>query len=160
MKRIELVPINRDGLPATPVAAMSEFMKENCGATASFYKVIGFRPPWIGYISVADGTPVGGGAFKGPPFENRVEIAYYTVPEFEGQGCATATARELIRIATQEAPEVTVSAQTLPAPNASNSLLKKLGFIFKGALIHPEDGEVWEWELNEKPQVAIASEGE
>jgi RimJ/RimL family protein N-acetyltransferase len=148
METIRLVPINEAGVPVEPIAIISEVMRQNCMATASFYKVVGFEPPWIGYVSVAQGRPVGGGGFKGPPRDNRVEIAYYTLPEFEGRGLATATASELIRIAKSTAPAILVVAQTLPVFNASNALLKKLGFLFHGTMLHPEDGEVWEWQLN------------
>ena len=130
---------------------MPEVIRDNCVATASFYKIVGFEPPWIGYISLAEGKPVGGGAFKGPPRDNRVEIAYYTLEELEGRGFATATASELINIARSAVPTITVAAQTLPTPNASNALLKKLGFVLQGSLIHPEDGEVWEWQLKAPP---------
>jgi ribosomal-protein-alanine N-acetyltransferase len=122
-------------------------MRQNCSATASFYEVVGFHPPWIGYVSIAHGQPVGGGGFKGPPVNDRVEIAYYTLPDLEGRGWATATARELIRIATASAPKIVVAAQTLPEQNASTALLKKLGFELQGSVMHPEDGEVWEWRI-------------
>lgn len=145
---MELLPIDRAGRVALPMESLPAEMRDNCAATASFYGIVGFEPPWIGYVSVADGQPVGGAAFKGPPRDNRVEIAYYTLPQFEGRGFATATAAELIRVAREADPGVAITAQTLPAPNASNALLKKLGFAFNGALIHPEDGEVWEWQLD------------
>ena len=122
-------------------------MRQNCEATVEFYKVVGFEPPWIGYVAVSEGRPVGGGAFKGRPQDNRAEIAYYTLPELENRGFAAATARELVRIARQARPGIIVTAQTLPTPNASNAVLKKLGFALKGSLLHPEDGEVWEWQL-------------
>jgi len=147
MKSVQLVAIEASGALASPIAPCPELIRQNSDATAEFYKVIGFAPPWIGYVSVSDGRAVGGGAFKGPPRDNRVEIAYYTLPELEGQGLATATARELIGVARAAAPLVVVAAQTLPEVNASNSLLKKLGFTFQGTVLHPEDGEVWEWHL-------------
>jgi len=56
-------------------------MRENCIATAAFYRMVGFQPSWIGYISMANGRPEGGGGFQGPPHANRVEIAYSTLPE-------------------------------------------------------------------------------
>jgi RimJ/RimL family protein N-acetyltransferase len=148
MKKVELVPIDEAGNAAVPAEAMTAMLKENCAATASFYRVVGFAPPWIGYVAVENGRPVGGGAFKGAPKDGSVEIAYYTLPELEGQGFASATARELLRIARSADPAIVITAQTLPVPNASNALLKKLGFAFRGALIHPEDGEVWEWRLD------------
>ena len=104
-------------------------------------------PPWIGYVSISGGQLVGCGGFKGPPVDNRVEIAYGTLPELEGQGYATATARALIELAKSTDATVLVTAQTLPEPNASNALLKKLGFSFAGVVAHPEDGDVWEWHL-------------
>lgn len=151
MKTVTLVHIDQAGSPGRPIQAMPEVIRDNCVATASFYKIVGFEPPWIGYISLAEGKPVGGGAFKGPPRDNRVEIAYYTLEELEGRGFATATASELINIARSAVPTITVAAQTLPTPNASNALLKKLGFVLQGSLIHPEDGEVWEWQLKAPP---------
>ena len=110
---------------------------------------MGFDPPWIGYVSIVDGQPVGGGGFKGPPQGNRIEIAYYTLPDLEGRGHATATAKELLRVARSVAPGLVVAAQTLPHESASTSLLKKLGFELHGSLVHPEDGEVWEWRFSD-----------
>jgi RimJ/RimL family protein N-acetyltransferase len=151
MKVVELLPIDQSGSIAIRSAQIPEVMRQNCAATASFYKVVGFNPPWIGYVSVADGQPVGGGGFKGPPQDNRVEIAYYTLPNLEGHGWATATASELIKIARFAAPPIVVAAQTLPERNASTSVLRKLGFELQDSLVHPEDGEVWEWRMNAQP---------
>ncbi len=151
MKHVELVPIDPAGNLPTPMPMLPEMLRGNCEATAAFYKVAGFVPPWIGYVSVFEGRAVGGGAFKGAPRDNKVEIAYYTLPEFEGRGFASATARALVRIAKTADPGIVVTAQTLPAPNASNALLKKLGFTFQGSVVHPEDGEVWEWQLDAEP---------
>ncbi len=147
MKVVELLPIDKFGRVPLPFESFPELMKENCKGMASFYGVVGFELPWIGYVSVSEGRPIGGGAFKGRPRDNRVEIAYYTLPEFEGRGFASATADALVRIARRASPNIVVTAQTLPAPNASNALLKKLGFVFRGVVVHPEDGNVWEWEL-------------
>jgi RimJ/RimL family protein N-acetyltransferase len=54
--------------------------------------------------------------------------------------------RELLTIARAAEPGITVTAQTLPERNRSNHILEKLGFALRGTLVHPEDGEVWEWE--------------
>ena len=149
---VELLPIDRSGSVALPTLRLPEFMRQNCSATASFYEVVGFHPPWIGYVSIAHGQPVGGGGFKGPPVNDTVEIAYYTLPGLEGRGWATATARKLIGIAAAAAPEIVVVAQTLPQQNASTALLKKLGFELQGSVMHPEDGEVWEWRIETRQQ--------
>ena len=70
---------------------------------------------------------VGGGGFKASPQDNRVEIAYYTLPKFEGRGIATSAALELIDIARTAVSGILVTAQTLPVPNASNSILRSWG---------------------------------
>jgi ribosomal-protein-alanine N-acetyltransferase len=144
---VKLLPIDESGTVPGELAACPAMLRENCALTAAFYKVVGFAPPWIGYISMSDGQPVGGAAFKGAPCGNRVEIAYYTLPELERRGFATATVKELVRVARTAQPGLVIAAQTLPAPNASNAILEKLGFSFEGSVVHPEDGEVWEWEL-------------
>lgn len=157
MSGVELVAINQTGELPIQVSALPQTLRDNCRATAAFYKVVGFEPPWIGYVSLSKNGAVGGGAFKGAPRDNRIEIAYYTLTEFEGRGFATATARELVAMAKAAVPGIVVAAQTLPTPNASNALLKKLGFTFKGSVLHPEDGEVWEWQLN--AQQAVPADG-
>jgi RimJ/RimL family protein N-acetyltransferase len=141
------VPIDRSGRIPIDLVVLPEMLRENCKATASFFEKVGYEPPWIGYVAMHEGRAVGGGAFKGPPRDNRVEIAYYTLPELERRGHATATARELVRIARATDPGIVVTARTLPVTNASNALLKKVGFAFMGSVVDPEDGEVWEWQL-------------
>jgi [ribosomal protein S5]-alanine N-acetyltransferase len=115
--------------------------------TVQHFEKVGFMPPWVGYIAVENSVPVGTCAFKSPPVDGRVEIAYGTLPGFEGRGVATAMARELVGIARRENERLTVSAQTLHEVSASTSILKKLGFRLLGTVEHPEDGMVWEWEL-------------
>ena len=116
-------------------------------ATADLYRSSGFEPPWIGYIAVNEGRAVGTCAFKCAPEEGRVEIAYFTFPEFEGRGFATAMAVQLIALARAEQPYVVVAAQTLPERNASNRILERLGFVQAGTAQDEDAGEVWEWRL-------------
>lgn len=47
---------------------------------------------------------------------------------------------------------LTMIAQTLPEENASTSILKKLGFSMIGTVEHPDNGLVWEWELQPDEQ--------
>jgi ribosomal-protein-alanine N-acetyltransferase len=147
MKPVNFLPIQVDGAVDLPTEHLPQAVKDNCAGMAAYYPVIGFHPPWIGYVTVHDGKAVGGGAFKGAPRDGRVEIAYYTAPELEGQGFGTATASALARMARGHDPALIVAAQTLPGPNASCALLEKLGFALHGTVQHPEDGEVWEWRL-------------
>jgi tetratricopeptide (TPR) repeat protein len=117
----------------------------------SIYKKVadGYEPPWIGYLAIEEDTCVGFCGFKSPPQNNRVEIAYFTFPEYESRGVATRMAAELIRMALDKTPAVTVAAQTLPEENASTSVLKKLRFRLVDSVEHPEDGLVWEWHLRD-----------
>lgn len=91
-------------------------------------------------------TIVGTCAFKGGPNrEHTVEIAYFTFPEFEGKGFATAMATALIHIALSHPEAPHIIAHTLPHPNASTKVLQKVGMKFVGDVIDPEDGPVWRW---------------
>ena len=108
------------------------------------------RPaPWLAYLAAdpARGMVVGTCAFKNLPDASRhAEIAYFTFPEFEGKGYATAMASALIALARDAAPDVRVIAHTLPEVNASGSVLGKVGMRRTGEVIDPEDGLVWRWE--------------
>ena len=111
------------------------------------YRRSGFHPPWVAYLVIDNGRCVGTCAFKGAPRENRVEIAYFTFPECEGQGLATQMAQALADIARAQIPGITVTAQTLPVQNASTHVLTKLGFKRVGTAEDDEVGVVWEWHL-------------
>lgn len=145
---MELVAITESGelaklVPFTPPVASGILQ-----ATTQMYRTVGYEPPWIGYLAIENGTCVGTCGFKSPPQNNRVEIAYFTFPEHESHGVATRMAAELIRLALEKMPAVTVAAQTLPGENASTSVLKKLRFHLVGTIEHAEDGLVWEWQLS------------
>lgn len=142
---LNLVPIGQSGTPASELPGLSDQARDVCEGTARFYEVIGFVPPWIGYLGVVEDEAVGTCAFKGPPAAGRVEIAFFSFPGFEGRGVATAMARQLLAIAATASPGVLVTAQTQPAESASTVVLRRLGFRFAGPLPHPEDGIVWEW---------------
>jgi len=143
----ELVAIKQNGELAKSVTTTSPLGAEIIQGTRRMYQSSGYEPPWVGYLAFADGVSVGSCAFKSPPQNNRVEIAYFTFPEYQSRGIATRMATELVRIAFDKIPTVTVAAQTLPQDGASTSILKKLGFGLMETLEHPEDGLVWEWQL-------------
>lgn len=145
---MKLIPIDASGSPARPEEALSEMAREVCMSTASLYRTVGFEPPSIGYLSEVRGQLVGTCAFKAPARANRVEIAYFTFPPHEGRGFATRMVEQLLNLAAQAMPGVLVVAQTLPAENASTSVLKRNGFVLAGSVEHPEDGLVWEWRIN------------
>lgn len=110
-----------------------------------YYPVVGFDPPWIGYFALRENKVVGVGGYKGPPKNGKVEIAYGTVPGNEGQGIATEICRRLTLLATEEAPDINITARTLRIENASTSILRKNGYQLLGTVNDPEDGLVWEW---------------
>jgi len=144
---VELVAITDRGVPARPIADLPKEATEILGFSAEKYGETGYEPPWIWYLAIDDGACVGTCAFKTPPSDDRVEIAYHTFPPHEGQGIATRMAQRLVAMARDEAPGITVIAQTLREENASTRILTKLGFELQGEVEHPEDGLVWEWWL-------------
>jgi RimJ/RimL family protein N-acetyltransferase len=144
---LRFVPIDRSGSPAGECPDLDEVARKVCADTAAHYGRTGFQRPWNCYLAVADGRVVGTCGFISAPVSGEVEIAYHTFPDCERRGFATAMARGLVSMARAAAPGLTVTAQTLPEPNASNHILRKLGFVLRGTLIHPEEGEVWEWTL-------------
>lgn len=148
--KVSLIPIDRDGAPRGYTGPLPEVLSEVFRATAKLYKTVGFEEPWIGYLAIADETPVGTCGFKSPPRDGRVEIAYFTFREFEGRGLASAMAAELVAMARRHRSSVVVAAQTLPERNASHRVLEKLGFRHVETIEHPEDGTVWEWQLSGK----------
>jgi RimJ/RimL family protein N-acetyltransferase len=94
---------------------------------------------------------VGSCAFKGPPADGIVEIAYGIESEHRGNGYATEAAAALTDFAfAQNVP--TVRAHTLPEANASTRVLTKCGFRHVGPVVDPEDGSVWRWEKHREPQ--------
>ena len=137
---MELVAITQSGELARPVPSPPEVAAQVVKAMTQLYRAVGYEPPWIGYLAVENGICVGMCGFKSPPRNSRVEIAYGTLPGHESRGVATRMASELIRLALDRMPAVTVIAQTLPEENASTSVLKKLRFRVVGTIEHPEDG--------------------
>ena len=118
--------------------------------TRQFQEKVGSRPPWVGYLAqdIADTKLVGACGFKGnPDAEDSVEIAYFTLPAYEGRGYATEMARRLVQIALEAGSVERVLAHTLPEVNASGRILGKIGMSKVGEVLDPEDGLVWRWEI-------------
>jgi ribosomal protein S18 acetylase RimI-like enzyme len=158
---LRLVAIAKDG--AIEGVAKEVMLEEPLAGVLSGSKALyereGFVPPFTAYVALAGDShpgisdraagaiPVGTCAFKAPPREGHVEIAYFTFPAFEGRGIATWMAKKLVEIAYAEAAPPEVRAETLPKDGPSTSILRGIGFQNRGALLHPEDGLVWEWVL-------------
>ena len=146
---MKLIPITKTGQPQKFIAHLPAEAAEVGKVFSGLYQTVGYQPPWLGYFAVIGDQCIGTCGFKSPPENNRVEIAYYTFPAFEGKGMATQMAKTLVDIAREAAPNVIIAAQTLPAEGASTSILIKLGFENVATLEHPEDGTVWEWQFVE-----------
>ena len=115
-----------------------------------YYRKVGYNKPWIGYFATLDGKEIiGCGGFKGEPKDGKVEVAYGTFKNYEGQGIGTQICRQLVLISLQSDPSVRITARTLMENNASTRILKKNGFEFNGVVFDEDDGDVWEWELKE-----------
>jgi RimJ/RimL family protein N-acetyltransferase len=142
---LELVAIEPDGKPRGNVGELIAVARDVLGATVDFYRSSGFNEPWISYLALSGSRAVGICSFKSKPVDGRVEIGYFTFPEHEGRGVATAMAAHLIAIADANDRNVLVTAQTLRARNASHRVLEKLGFWPVGTIEHAEDGPVLEW---------------
>lgn len=83
-----------------------------------YYPKIGFKLPWVAYLIVRQNQVVGSCSFTGQPNDGKVEIAYWTFKEFEGQGIASFACKELVNIACQTDPGLTITAKTAPEHNA------------------------------------------
>ena len=105
------------------------------------------RPaPWGSYIGWHGDTAVALGSFKlAPDADGVVEIAYMTLPAFEGRGHARSVIAALVQIA-RDHGVTRVIAHTLPEENTSNRALRSNGFHYAGDHDDPEDGTVWRWE--------------
>ena len=110
-----------------------------------FYPKIGFNIPWIAYFVVIDDTIVGSCSFVGQPQDGKVEIAYWTFKEFEGQGIASFACKELVKIAKQTDQRVVITAKTAPEHNASTKILEKNYFSFSEIVQDEEIGDAWLW---------------
>lgn len=110
-----------------------------------FYPIIGFNSPWVGYFVVRKDKIVGSCGFVGQPKEGKVEIAYWTFKEFEGQGIASFACKELINIAKLTNPNLTITAKTAPEHNASTKILENNNFVFTEIVQDDEIGDAWLW---------------
>ena len=120
-----------------------------------YYYKTGYHPPWIGYWVFRDGKVVGVGGFVEQPKIGRVEIAYGTFKQNEGQGIASFTCKQLVSIAKTRVPSIIVIAKTAPEPNASNEILQQNGFENTGIVQDEGIGYAWEWVLAVKERAYL-----
>jgi RimJ/RimL family protein N-acetyltransferase len=113
----------------------------------NYYPQIGFNLPWVAYLVIRQNQVVGSCSFTGQPVDGKVEIAYWTFKEFEGQGIASFACKELISISQTTDPKVILTAKTAPEHNASTKILENNGFLFKEIVQDEEIGDAWLWTL-------------
>jgi RimJ/RimL family protein N-acetyltransferase len=147
---MNLIPIPQDGKVSLSDMTLPEVATSVVASTVQLYERRGYVEPWVGYLAIEGGACVGACGFASPPVGQVVEIAYFTFPDFERRGIATRMAQHLISIAQERDPQVKIIAHTLTVENASNHILKKLGFAFTGTIDHPEDGKIWKWSYEPK----------
>ena len=142
---MELIPI-KEHLSENETFLSHPDCKESVDMCVDFYKKVGFNPPWICYYVKLDDHFVAAAGFKGPPVNNKVEIAYGTFPAHQQKGVGTRIAELLVQTALKTDPSVRVTAQTLKEENYSVKILRKNNFKLIGTAIDEDEGEVWEWE--------------
>ncbi len=111
----------------------------------AYYHKMGYDPPWIGYFVIRNNKVVGAGGFTGKPKDGRVEIAYGTFKEYEGQGIASFSCQQLISISKMIDLKIIITAKTSPEHNASTKILERNGFVFTGIVQDEGIGDAWEW---------------
>lgn len=107
--------------------------------------------PWHGYLFIRRDRPqlVGNGGFVGPPDDRAtVEIGYEIAPEFRDSGYATEAAAVLVGLAFANGV-VAVAAHSLPWPNASTTVMQKLGMQRVGD-VASSGSAVWRWEVRSR----------
>jgi [ribosomal protein S5]-alanine N-acetyltransferase len=144
---MDLVEIGQDGALSAEAGPLPDVARSAVESTVQLYSKVGWSRPWIGYLALEGGACVGTCAFTHAPRDGVVEIAYFTFPGGEGRGVATRMAGRLVSLARASAPEVSITAHTLPHENASTRVLRKLGFLLVGPAVHEMDGQIWVWRM-------------
>jgi [ribosomal protein S5]-alanine N-acetyltransferase len=135
----------------TPANGLREFVVSkdvSADWLAALQMASGCDPWTYGFALVCreSNTVIGNASFVGPPVDGVVEIAYGIVPDQQGKGFATEAADALVEFARRSGRVKTIRAHTLPARNASTSVLEKCGFHRIADMNDPVDGPIWRWE--------------
>ncbi|HRG25629.1 MAG TPA: GNAT family N-acetyltransferase [Chitinophagaceae bacterium] len=137
-------------IPLEPDLNNPLYQNDNCQALIciydEYYPRNGYQPPWTGYFIIKENEVVGSCGFTKAPEDGVVEIAYWTFPEYEGQGIGSFACGELVRLANETDPTVRITAKTAPEENPSVTILKKHQFQQAGVVQDEEIGEAWLWE--------------
>ena len=145
-EKVELKIININEDRANEIYSSTD-CQQVIAAMDEFYPKMGFNRPWVGYFVFKNNQVVGTGGFTGQPKDGKIEIAYWTFKEFEGQGIASLTCKALISISKKTDPTITITAKTAPEHNASTKILKNNGFEFTEVVQDDGIGDAWLWTL-------------
>ncbi|GGH64514.1 hypothetical protein GCM10011318_00610 [Phaeocystidibacter marisrubri] len=126
----------------------SEYAQQLLSIYAEYYVETGFQFPWVAYLIVDDGEVLGTVSFTKAPVDHTVEIAYWTSPDHEGKGVASFGCKEIVRIAVEADPSVTITAKTAPEINPSTHILEKNGFRKVEVVQDDEIGDAWMWKYH------------
>jgi RimJ/RimL family protein N-acetyltransferase len=150
---VKLVVRTRDEVRATIAALPTDVRTRISPRWLALLEKSSAQDPWVhGFHVVNDaGFTVGLGAFKGPPEDGAVEIAYAIEPTQQGKGYATFAARELAAFAFATGQVRVVRAHTLPDGIASQRVLLKAGFEKLGEVVEPDDGLVCRFAVTATP---------
>jgi RimJ/RimL family protein N-acetyltransferase len=116
--------------------------------------------PWWSYLPVirAENRLVGSCGFVGRPnADGVVEIGYEIAASRRGLGFATEAAMALVQYAFSQAEVQAVMAHTLAEANPSTHVLQHCGMQKVADLTHPEDGNLWRWEVSRAHYSAFKS---
>lgn len=149
--KLQPISLNDD---KTNEAYASEDCQQLLNMYDDFYAKIGFNIPWVGYFVVRENQIVGSCGFVGQPKDGKVEIAYWTFKEFEGQGIASFACKELVKIANQTDSNVIITAKTAPEKNASTKILENNNFVFTEIVQDEEIGDAWLWTHRGNPNAS------
>jgi len=144
---LRLIPIDPEGKPVGVTERLPREAVEACAASAELYGLVGYVPPWIGYLAFLGEECVGTCTFKSPPRGKSVEIAYYAFPHATSGDHATGMASALMRIAFEAQPGIRLLVHTPAEEDSSTAVLSTLGFHLAGRGHDADEGEVWEWVL-------------
>lgn len=144
MNKMNLTPITLKEIKSEKLYASAE-CQQLLSIYESFYVEIGFNLPWVGYFVIDQDQIVGSCGFVGQPIDGKVEIAYWTFKDFEGQGIASFACKELVSLTYQTNPGLIITAKTAPEHNASTKILEKNNFQFTKIVQDHEIGDAWLW---------------
>ena len=143
---MKFIPIKSDS-SEIPEFRKKPLVEDVVTSVLKMYETNGNPPeePWVAYLCAQANRILGTCAFKSPPRNGEVEIAYFVFPEYQRKGLGTFFAAFLIAQARLASPQIRILAETLPEKNASTQILERLNFEKLGEYLHPEDGKVWQW---------------